>query len=179
MLFSDTPEETYEKARAIRATGYMAAKFDWNQFRRSTVESDVEHTVAAREGMGPIAKAMLDADTVWKDNVDEAAKRIPHLAANRITSLEEPSESGALSSYARPTEIAGGVGIAAGEGVHIIYMAKQLIDNGRGSYIQIDTGRIRGLTLSREVARYARERHITNINHTFTSMLALSAPLAP
>lgn len=178
-LFGDTPEETYEKARAIRAKGYMAAKFGWNQFGRSTLQSDVDHAVAAREGMGPDAKVMLDAGTVWKDDVDEAAKRIPHLAQNNITWLEEPFESGALLAYARLAEAAGGVGIAAGEGAHNVYMAKQLIDIGRVDYIQIDTGRIGGLTPSREAALYAKERGVTYVNHTFTSMLALSASLAP
>ena len=40
-------------------------------------------------------------------------------------------------------------------------------------------GRIGGLTTSKEVADYARERGVTYVNHTFTSPLALSASLQP
>ncbi len=46
-------------------------------------------------------------------------------------------------------------------------------------YVQIDAGRIGGITVSKEVADYAVARGVTYVNHTFTSNLALSASLQP
>jgi L-alanine-DL-glutamate epimerase-like enolase superfamily enzyme len=58
-------------------------------------------------------------------------------------------------------------------------MARQLIDYGKVSYIQIDCGRIGGLGPAKRVADYARARNVTYVNHTFTSHLALCASLQP
>ena len=46
-------------------------------------------------------------------------------------------------------------------------------------FIQIDAGRIGGITISKKVADLAAEKNITYVNHTFTSHLALSASLQP
>jgi L-alanine-DL-glutamate epimerase-like enolase superfamily enzyme len=58
-------------------------------------------------------------------------------------------------------------------------MAEHLIDFGGVGFVQIDCGRIGGLGPATDVARYAAERGVTYINHTFTSNLALSASLQP
>jgi L-alanine-DL-glutamate epimerase-like enolase superfamily enzyme len=47
------------------------------------------------------------------------------------------------------------------------------------SFIQIDTGRIGGITAAKRVADLAKAKGVTFINHTFTSHLALSASLQP
>ena len=57
--------------------------------------------------------------------------------------------------------------------------AKQMIDHAGLKYIQIDAGRIGGITVSKDVADYAEARGVTYVNHTFTSNLALSASLQP
>jgi L-alanine-DL-glutamate epimerase-like enolase superfamily enzyme len=54
-----------------------------------------------------------------------------------------------------------------------------MIDYAGIRYAQIDAGRIGGISTAAEVARYARERGVTYVNHTFTSHLALSASLQP
>jgi L-alanine-DL-glutamate epimerase-like enolase superfamily enzyme len=58
-------------------------------------------------------------------------------------------------------------------------MARQLIDYGKVSYIQIDCGRIGGIGPAKQVADYASERGVTYVNHTFTSHLALCASIQP
>ena len=58
-------------------------------------------------------------------------------------------------------------------------MAKALIDHGGIEYIQIDAGRIGGITAAKAVADYAVLRGVTYVNHTFTTSLALSASLQP
>jgi L-alanine-DL-glutamate epimerase-like enolase superfamily enzyme len=46
-------------------------------------------------------------------------------------------------------------------------------------FVQIDTGRIGGITTAKRVADLAVRKGITYVNHTFTSHLALSASLQP
>jgi L-alanine-DL-glutamate epimerase-like enolase superfamily enzyme len=58
-------------------------------------------------------------------------------------------------------------------------MAAHLIDHAGVGYIQIDAGRIGGLTVAKKVADYAAARGVTYVNHTFTSHLALSASIQP
>ncbi|MGI8485907.1 MAG: enolase C-terminal domain-like protein, partial [Thermomicrobiales bacterium] len=59
------------------------------------------------------------------------------------------------------------------------WQAKHLIDYAGLGYIQIDTGRIGGVSPAIEVARYANAKDVTYVNHTFTSHLALPASLQP
>lgn len=58
-------------------------------------------------------------------------------------------------------------------------MAKHMIDHAGFKYVQIDAGRIGGITIAKDVADYAATRGVTYVNHTFTSNLALSASLQP
>jgi L-alanine-DL-glutamate epimerase-like enolase superfamily enzyme len=58
-------------------------------------------------------------------------------------------------------------------------MARNLIELGGVGFIQIDTGRIGGITSAVEVAAHARAANVTFVNHTFTTQLALSASLQP
>ncbi len=58
-------------------------------------------------------------------------------------------------------------------------MARNLIDFGGVGYIQVDAGRIGGITSATEIARYAEARSVAYVNHTFTTPLALSASLQP
>jgi L-alanine-DL-glutamate epimerase-like enolase superfamily enzyme len=71
------------------------------------------------------------------------------------------------------------VKIAGGEGSHNEDMARHMIDHGRVGFVQIDAGRIGGISPSKRVADYALQRGVTYVNHTFTSHLALSASLQP
>ena len=93
--------------------------------------------------------------------------------------LEEPFVSGALSAYAQLAEESGAVKLAGGEGCHNFHMAEQMLNFARLGYIQIDTGRIGGITPAKKVADAAARRGVTYVNHTFTSYLALSASLQP
>lgn len=179
VLFGETSEETFNKARKIRQEGFRAAKFGWNGFGKGTLEQDHQNLKAAREGLGNDAKLMIDVGTVWIDQVDAACERLQIMEQNRITWLEEPFLSGATNSYAQLAERGPAVPLAGGEGAHNFWIAKQLIDFGKIGFIQIDTGRVGGITTAREVANYANTRGVKYVNHTFTSHLALSASLQP
>ncbi|HEU0114288.1 MAG TPA: mandelate racemase/muconate lactonizing enzyme family protein [Thermomicrobiales bacterium] len=179
VLFGDTPAETLAKARGIRGKGYRAAKFGWGPYGRATVAADAAHVAAAREGLGPDGVLLVDAGTVWKHDVEATAARLPALRAAGATWLEEPFVSGALDAYRELSRRAGAVPLAGGEGSHNEDMARQMIDRAGIGYIQIDAGRIGGISPAKRVADYARANGVTYVNHTFTSHLALSASLQP
>jgi L-alanine-DL-glutamate epimerase-like enolase superfamily enzyme len=176
-LFGDTPEATFQQARETVAAGYTAAKFGWGPFGLGTVAADVAQLEAARAGLGPDAWLMVDAGTVWVDDVDRAAALVAVLKRCDVTWLEEPFVSGAFSSYRELAALAAPIALAAGEGAHNAWQARHLIDHAGIGYVQIDAGRIGGITPAADVARYARERGVAYVNHTFTSHLALSASL--
>jgi L-alanine-DL-glutamate epimerase-like enolase superfamily enzyme len=178
-LFGDTPEETLAKGRAVRAQGFRAAKFGWGPYGRGTPAEDAAHVFAAREGLGDDGVLLVDAGTVWLDDVELARPRLAALQECRALWLEEPFVSGALGAYRRLAALAAPVRLAAGEGCHTYHMAEQLLEYADLGYIQIDAGRIGGISEARKVAEAARARGVTYVNHTFTSHLALSASLQP
>ncbi|MGW0229694.1 mandelate racemase/muconate lactonizing enzyme family protein [Actinopolymorpha singaporensis] len=178
-LFGDTPAETEAKAAKVRADGFRAAKFGWGPYGRGDVAADAELVRAARAGLGPDLHLLVDAGTVWGEDVEAATARLPALEECDVTWLEEPFETGALRAYAELARRCRGVRLAGGEGAHHPHLAQHLVDYGGIGFVQIDTGRIGGIGPAREVAAYAVEAGVTFVNHTFTSPLALSASLQP
>jgi L-alanine-DL-glutamate epimerase-like enolase superfamily enzyme len=179
VLFGDDAAQTLAKAKAIRAKGFRAAKFGWGPYGQGAPELDRDHVMAAREGLGPEGRLLVDAGTVWVDDLARAEKSLPALIEARATWLEEPFVSGALDAYAGLARRSGAVKLAGGEGAHDYWMARHMIDHGGIGFVQIDAGRIGGLTDAKRVADYAAAKGVTYVNHTFTSQLALSASMQP
>ena len=179
MLFGDSPQETLDKGRAACDLGYRAAKFGWGPIGLGSVQDDVDQFMAAREGLGDDGILLIDAGTVWKSDLEAASLRLPGLLQARTTWLEEPFVSGALQAYAALAAQAGDVKLAGGEGSHNYHMAQHMIDYAGIGYVQIDAGRIGGISVAKAAADYAGQRGVTYVNHTFTSHLALSASLQP
>jgi L-alanine-DL-glutamate epimerase-like enolase superfamily enzyme len=179
VLFGDTPQETLDKARHMRRLGYRAGKFGWGAFGKNSVQADVDQVVAAREGLGEDGILLVDAGTVWVDDVERASQRLQVLRDCRVTWLEEPFVSGALDAYSQLAALSGRVKLAGGEGAHNYYQARHMIDHAGIGYVQVDAGRIGGITVAKQVADHARSKGVTFVNHTFTSNLALSASLQP
>lgn len=179
VLFGDTPVETFEKAKRIAQAGFKAAKFGWGPFGASTPEADRDQLQAARQGLGNDGYLLVDAGTVWNTNLDAARRRLAYLEEVRAHWLEEPFVSGALTEYRQLSSESGSVGMAGGEGCHNYFMAKHMIDHAGLSFVQIDAGRIGGISVAKDVADYADQHQIKYVNHTFTSNLALSASVQP
>lgn len=179
LLFADTAEQTRVAARALRERGYTAIKFGWGPYGRSGAKEDKDQVYAAREGLGLDGHLLVDAGTVWVDDVNRARERLAALQECKAVWLEEPFVSGAIDAYAELALESGSVKLAGGEGCHNFHMAKHMIDHARLGYVQIDTGRIGGITDAKLVADYAAGRGVTFVNHTFTTHLALSASLQP
>jgi len=179
VLFGDTPEETLVKALGIRQRGFSAIKFGWGPFGRGTVQDDANHIFAAREGIGSDGHLMIDAGTIFRDDVDAAALRLKALHEARVKWYEEPVSAAAISLYKDLSTRTPHVALAGGEGAHNAYQAEQLIDQGGVGFIQIDTGYIGGIAPAYRVAQHAVKRGIQYVNHTFTSHSALAASMHP
>jgi L-alanine-DL-glutamate epimerase-like enolase superfamily enzyme len=178
-LFGDTPQQTLEGGRADRRAGFRAVKFGWGPFGHGSVEADADQLHAAREGIGADGILLVDAGTVWSGNYDAAKHRLKALREVRATWLEEPFVSGELDDYRKLAIESSPVRLAGGEGCHNVHMARHMIDYAAIGYVQIDAGRVGGITPAKQVADYARVKGVTYVNHTFTSHLALSASIQP
>jgi L-alanine-DL-glutamate epimerase-like enolase superfamily enzyme len=178
-LFGDTPQETLEGARADRRAGFRAVKFGWGPFGHGGVAADVDQLYAAREGIGDDGILLVDAGTVWSGNYEAARQRLKTLREVGATWLEEPFVSGELDDYRKLAIESSPVRLAGGEGCHNVHMARHMIDYAAIGFLQIDAGRIGGITPAKHVADYARAKGVTYVNHTFTSHLALSASIQP
>ncbi|HKW16009.1 MAG TPA: mandelate racemase/muconate lactonizing enzyme family protein [Terriglobales bacterium] len=178
-LFGETPEQTHQRALAARKNNYRAVKFGWGPFGRAGLHADIAQLTAAREGLGQDCLLMIDVGQIFGENVEAAADRLPALRQIDAFWLEEPFHSSALVQYASLADRGGKIRLAGGEGAHNFSMAAHLIDYGKLSYIQIDSGRIGGIGAAKGVADFAVSRGVTFVNHTFTSHLALSASLQP
>jgi L-alanine-DL-glutamate epimerase-like enolase superfamily enzyme len=155
-LFGATPQETLESCRSAREKNFRAVKCGWGPFGRGSLKDDRDHLQAAREGVGPDCRLLIDAGQIFREDVNAAAARIAMLEEVNAGWLEEPFLGGAY-----------------------FHMARQLIDYGKVSFIQIDCGRIGGLGPAKRVADYAADHGVTYVNHTFTSHLALCASIQP
>ena len=178
-LFGDTPAETGAKARRVRAAGFQAAKFGWGPFGQD-LAMDEAHVREARAGLGDGVLLLVDAGTVWGEDVERAAARLPVLEECGATWLEEPFVSGALHAYRElGRRVRGTLRMAGGEGAHDPFMARNMVDFGGVGYVQVDAGRVGGITSAHEVALHAARAGVQYVNHTFTTPLALSASLQP
>ncbi len=178
-LFGDSPEGTFEKAKKATAAGFKAVKFGWGPFGKNGLGNDVAHLVAAREGVGPATYLMIDAGTAWNNNVAGAKERLKPLKKLDAYWLEEPFSNMELDAYKTLSATMPEIALAGGEGCNNFIQAKAMIQYAGLKFIQIDAGRIGGISVAKQVADLAQQSNITYVNHTFTSHLALSASLQP
>jgi L-alanine-DL-glutamate epimerase-like enolase superfamily enzyme len=177
VLFGETPEETHQIAVQLREQGYRAAKFGWGPMGKFGEENDLALVRAAREGMGADAQIMIDAGVVWGDDYETAYVRAKRFAQFSPTWLEEPLAPDAIEAYMALSKQNPPVPIAAGEGSGTYRMAEDLILHGGIQFVQIDVGRIGGITDAFRVRKLAERHGVQYVNHTFKSHLSLAASL--
>ena len=179
VLFGDEPAITLERAKESRQKGFQAAKFGWGPIGTGTASEDREHFQAAREGLENDGILLVDTGQIFGDDVEKASQRIKAMEEANVLWFEEPFHAHALKEYGELAKRSRKIKIAGGEGAHHSSMAKHLIDFGKIGYVQIDCGRIGGISPAKLVADHAVASGVTYVNHTFTSHLALSASLQP
>ena len=181
VLFGDDPGETRKIADSIVRRDFRAAKFGWGPMGRGSLEDDIALVQAARDGLGFDAKLMVDAGVIWGDNVDAAYKRAVAFADLGVTWLEEPLRTEEVGAYKalsdRVRENGVKIGIAGGEGADFYRAADDMMTNAGLDFVQIDVGRIGGITESKRVADRAHELGIQYVNHTFKSHLSVASSI--
>jgi L-alanine-DL-glutamate epimerase-like enolase superfamily enzyme len=181
VLFGGDPAETKAVAESIISRDFRAAKFGWGPIGKGSLDDDVALVRSAREGLGPDAKLMVDAGVIWGDDVDAAYERAVRFADFDVTWLEEPlrtEEVGAykaLSDRVKANSI--NIGIAGGEGADFFRAADDMMTNAGLDFVQIDVGRIGGITEAKRVADRANELGIQYVNHTFKSHFSVAASI--
>jgi L-alanine-DL-glutamate epimerase-like enolase superfamily enzyme len=176
-LFGDTPEETRDRAAERRALGFDAAKFGWGPMGRGGRDADVALVSAARDGLGPEALLLVDAGWAWGEDVETARQRAEDFAPFGVGWLEEPLLPEAVDAYGRLTSGGTAIPIAAAESSGRFRDAEDFLVNGGLDFVQIDAGRIGGITPSHQVRKLCEARGATYVNHTFKSHLSLAAAL--
>jgi L-alanine-DL-glutamate epimerase-like enolase superfamily enzyme len=176
VLFGDTPAETRARAEALRRDGFAAAKFGWGPMGKDA-EGDVALVRAAREGLGDDAALFVDAGVAWGEDWETALRRASDFAPYRPGWLEEPLRGDAIEAYRKLVTRKPAVPIAAGEGSGRYRDAEDLLLNGGVKVIQIDVGRIGGITAAYQVRRLAEAHGVRYVNHTFKSHLSLAASI--
>jgi len=181
VLFGDNPAETRAIADSIVEREFRAAKFGWGPMGRGSLADDIALVQAARDGLGPDEKLLIDAGIIWGDNVDAAYERAVAFADLGVTWLEEPLRTEEVGAYKELSERvrANGVqiGIAGGEGADFYRVADDMMTNAGLDFVQIDVGRIGGITEAKRVADRAHELGIQYVNHTFKSHLSVAASI--
>jgi L-alanine-DL-glutamate epimerase-like enolase superfamily enzyme len=177
VLFEATPDATRERAKQLRAQGFTATKFGWGPMGKFGEAFDMELVEGARAGLGPQAKLLVDAGCAWGEDDETAFRRAAAFAKARIDWLEEPLMPDAIPAYARLRRRKPPVPIAAGEGSSRFRFAEDLLENGGVDFIQIDAGRIGGITPAFRVRRLAERHGAVYVNHTFKSHLSLAAAI--
>ncbi|HEY3779605.1 MAG TPA: mandelate racemase/muconate lactonizing enzyme family protein [Fimbriimonadaceae bacterium] len=177
-LFGDTPSATYEAAKRVAESDFRAAKFGWGPIGKGSLEEDRDQVAAAREGLGWDRDLLVDTGCAFGHDVARASALIPVLEEFKVKWWEEPFLTGALAEYSSLAKLTS-IPLAAGESCHTADQARHFVDYAGVGFIQVDCGRIGGITSARQVAGYVREKKVAYVNHTFTSNLALSASQQP
>jgi L-alanine-DL-glutamate epimerase-like enolase superfamily enzyme len=176
-LFGDSVEETFEVARRLWGEGHRAAKFGWGPLGSRDAGFDEALVRAAREGLGDGPELMVDAGVCWGDDVEKVLRRAEVFSKYRVTWLEEPLHPEAIGRYRELADRGPAIAIAAGENCGTVRAAEDYVEHAGLRFVQIDAGRIGGITPARMVCEMARERGLTYVNHTFKSRLSLAAAL--
>jgi len=176
VLFQAPPGATFQRACRLREMGFSAAKFGWGPFGKDA-EMDEALVRAAREGLGPEAELMVDAGVAWGHDAELAREQAVQLEPFRLTWLEEPFSPEAIGAYAALARSNPRIPLAGGEGCGTVRAAEDYLENAGVSFIQIDAGRIGGITPARRICDLSTARGVTYVNHTYKSRLSLAAAL--
>jgi L-alanine-DL-glutamate epimerase-like enolase superfamily enzyme len=177
VLFGDSPEQTYQIAQGLKQRGFRAMKFGWGPLGSKDAAFDEALVGSAREGIGNDAELMVDAGVCWGNDVEKVLERAKTFSKYRVTWLEEPLHPDAIGRYGELARRKPALPIAAGENCGAVRAAEDYLENAGVNFIQIDAGRIGGITPSRIICEQARKRGVTYVNHTFKSRLSLAAAL--
>jgi L-alanine-DL-glutamate epimerase-like enolase superfamily enzyme len=119
---------------------------------RPHVAEDIARLSAVREAIGPAMEIMTDANQAF--TVDEAIRRARQYEPLDIAWFEEPLPADDLGGHARLARSTA-VPIAVGESIYSALHFREYLAAGACSIVQVDVGRIGGITPWLKVAHLA------------------------
>jgi L-alanine-DL-glutamate epimerase-like enolase superfamily enzyme len=167
------PEALVDDALAVKERGFSGTKI---KIGRPHVAEDVARLSAVREAVGPVFEIMTDANQGF--NLSEAVRRARHYEALDIAWFEEPihaDDVGAHAALARSTTVP----IAVGESLYSISQFKDYLAQGACSIVQVDVGRIGGITPWLKVAHMAEAHNVAVCPHFLMELHVALAAAVP
>ncbi len=148
-----------DDALAVKAKGFSGTKI---KIGRPHVAEDIARLSAVREAVGPDFEIMTDANQGF--TLPEAVRRARHYEELDIAWFEEPihaDDIGAHVQLVRSTSVP----IAVGESLYSISQFKDYLAMGACSVVQVDVGRIGGITPWLKVAHMAQAHNVPVCPH--------------
>jgi L-alanine-DL-glutamate epimerase-like enolase superfamily enzyme len=147
-----------EDALRAKEAGFGGAKLKVGR----PLHEDVRRIAAVREAVGPGFEIFTDANQAF--NVDQAIRRARAYEGLDIGWLEEPLPADDISGHVRLSHHTS-VPIAVGESLYSISHFREYLQHHAASIIQVDVGRIGGITPWLKVAHMAEAFNIAVCPH--------------
>ncbi|MBE7185953.1 MAG: mandelate racemase/muconate lactonizing enzyme family protein, partial [Methylobacterium mesophilicum] len=162
-------EALVEDALRAKAAGFSGSKLKVGR----PIHEDVARISAVREAVGPSFEIFTDANQVF--SVDDAIRRARHYEALDIGWLEEPLPADDLDGHIRLSRSTA-IPIAVGESLYSPSHFREYLQKGACSVVQVDVGRIGGITPWLKVAHLAECFNIAVCPHFLMELhVSLSA----
>jgi L-alanine-DL-glutamate epimerase-like enolase superfamily enzyme len=153
------PGALVENALAAKAKGFRAIKV---KIGRPTVAEDVARLSAVRKALGPGYDIMTDANQGF--TVSEAIRRARHYEALDVAWFEEPLPAEDLNGHVLLSQSTS-VPIAIGESLYHPAHFREYLQRGACNIIQVDVGRVGGITPWLKVAHLAETFNVQVCPH--------------
>jgi L-alanine-DL-glutamate epimerase-like enolase superfamily enzyme len=153
------PQALVDDALRAKEKGFGGVKI---KIGRPHVSEDIARLSAVRDAIGPAMEIMTDANQAL--TVDEAIRRGRQYEPLDIAWFEEPLPADDLGGHARLTRSTA-VPIAVGESLYSPLHFREYLAAGACSIVQVDVGRIGGITPWLKVAHLAETFNIPVCPH--------------
>ena len=147
-----------EDALRARAAGFKGAKIKVGR----PIHEDVARLRAVRDAVGAGFEIFTDANQAF--NVDEAIRRARHYEAFDIGWFEEPLTADDIDGHVRLSRSTS-IPIAVGESLYSPLHFREYLQRGACSIVQVDAGRIGGITPWLKTAHLAETFNIAVAPH--------------
>jgi L-alanine-DL-glutamate epimerase-like enolase superfamily enzyme len=153
------PQALVDDALRAKEAGFGGVKI---KIGRPHVSEDVARLSAVRDAIGPAMEIMTDANQAF--TVDEAIRRARQYEPLDIAWFEEPLPADDLGGHVRLARSTA-VPIAVGESIYSPLHFREYLAAGACSIVQVDVGRIGGITPWLKVAHLAETFNVPVCPH--------------
>ncbi len=172
---------TLNEFRWLIEQGYHMVKAGWGMHREALFgqdhKADIDIVRQVREVIGEEPELIVDTPGIYKLwDVPTAIQRFRALEPYRLRWIEQPLFPSDLEGHAR-LRAAVSTPIGTGEDEWDLESYKRLIDSGGVDVIQIDPGRVHGITGSYQVIKSIEAANLQVSYHTWSGALNTAASL--